>query len=322
MSRFFGVDVAKALPSVRIFSFTGGVKVEHVPLAEPGPALDAGLIDQGASCLHRALRSLASAGRTDVRSSASPVGVLPSRKRGTETSIKGPVAAVAIGLCLASANAQQSVTSDLDSCINSEKISLTAQGALAGVATGVLTSFMVGKKQDMGKAAVIGGVAGGALGYATAYYKAAGKCMQNNPAWVPESNIQRKADYAAAVSEFKYKPSKGDFSFVRPLQAPQTAKQGGTADVKARFVVLTPDGGEAKVKIARKLFVIAEGKEEEVPFPGKPDEERVFGNGEQVESINLPVYKEVPVGSKIRIEYAVSLKDAQASSQSGTIEVR
>lgn len=236
--------------------------------------------------------------------------------------IKQALAAVVMGVCIANTQAQESVTSDLDSCINSEKVSHTFKGAAAGAVTGLLASFLGGKKDDAGKAALIGAVAGGAIGYATAYYKAAGICMQKNPAWVPESNIQRNPNYQAVVKEFKYNAAKGDFSFVRKLKIPQTVKQGGALEVKAKFVVLTADGGEVKVKIVRKLFAIADNKEEEVPFFGKGEEERVVENGEHEDTFNIPVDKEVPAGSKLRIEYRLSLKDASFLSESATVEVK
>ena len=235
---------------------------------------------------------------------------------------KQAVTAVVLGASIAGAHAQQAVTSDLDSCINSEKVSYTVKGAAAGAFTGVLTSFLGGKKDNAGKAALVGAVAGGAIGYATAYYKAAGICMQKNPSWVPESNIQRTSNYEAIISEFKYTPAKGDFIVARKLQVPEAVKQGGVLEVKAKFVVLTPDGSEAKVKIVHKLFVIADNKEEEVPFFGKGVEERVVENGEHEDKLDLPIDKEAPIGSKFRIEYRISLKDANFVSESATVEVR
>lgn len=235
---------------------------------------------------------------------------------------KQALTAVAIGACIVTTHAQESVTSDLDSCINSEKISHTAKGVAIGAITGLMGSFLGGKKDDAGKAALIGAVAGGAIGYASAHYKAAGICMKKNPSWVPESNIQRNPNYKAVINEFKYKPAKGDFSVVRKLQMPQTVRQGETLKVTARFVVLTPEAGEAKVKIIRKLFAIADNKEEEVPFYGKGEEERVVENGEHEDTFNLPIYKDVPLGSKFRVEYMLSLKDAKFVSESATVEVK
>lgn len=235
---------------------------------------------------------------------------------------KQATVAVAMVVCMASTHAQEAVTSDLDSCINSEKMSHTVKGAALGAVTGLLGSFMAGKKDKAGQAALVGAVAGGAIGYATAYYKAAGICMERNPSWVPESNIQRNPNYKAVIKEFKYNSAKGDFSFVRKLQIPQTVKQGGVMEVKTHFVVLTPDGGEAKIKIIRKLFAIADNKEEEVPFFGRGEEERVVENGEHEDTFNIPIDKEVPVGSKFRIEYRLSLKDAPFISENATAEVK
>lgn len=230
--------------------------------------------------------------------------------------------AVLLMLCGSNIYAQESVNAELDSCINNEKISTTAKGALAGAMTGALSMFMGGKKEHVGKAAAVGAVAGGALGYATAYYKAAGICIERNPAWVPESRLQRKENYQAVVKEFKYSPAKGDFLFLRPMQAQKAIAQGGTLPVKVSMVVLTPDGGEAKVHITRKLFAIAESKEEEVPFFGRGQEERVVENGEHVDEFNLPVGKEIPVGTRIRIEYQVALKESNPVVQTTTVEVK
>lgn len=235
---------------------------------------------------------------------------------------KQAAAVVVMAMSITSTHAQEAVTSDLDSCINSEKVSHTVKGAALGAVTGLLGSFMAGKKDKAGQAALVGAVAGGAIGYATAYYKAAGICMERNPSWVPESHIERNPNYKAVVKEFRYNSAKGDFSFVRKLQIPQTVKQGGSLEVKVQFVVLTPEGGEAKIKIVRKLFAIADNKEEEVPFYGKGEEERVVENGEHEDTFNIPVDKDVPVGSKLRVEYRFSLKDAPFISESAIAEVK
>ena len=236
--------------------------------------------------------------------------------------VKQAVTMVVMASCIASAQAQEAVTSDLDSCINSEKVSQTVKLAAVGAVTGLLGAYLGGKKNDAGKAALIGAAAGGAIGYATAYYKAAGACIKKNPSWVPESLILRNPNYQDVINEFGYTPAKGNFSFMRKLEVPQTVKQGESLQVKARFIVLTPDGGEAKVKIVRKLFAIAENNEEEVPFIGKGEEERVVENGEHEDVFNIPVGKDVPVGSKIRVEYRVSLKNASFLSESSTAEVK
>ena len=76
------------------------------------------------------------------------------------------------------------------------------------------------------------------------------------------------------------------------------------------------------VKIDRKFFVIADGQEESLSFPGRDSEDRVVENGEQVDEFNLPIDKEVPVGTKIRVQYAISLNGAPLVSQSGIVEVK
>lgn len=220
--------------------------------------------------------------------------------------------------------AGQSVTPELDKCINQKKISYTAQGAVTGALLGFLGARAAGKKEDERKAALIGAVAGGGLGYLTAWNKAVDACKNEHPDWVVESDITRGANYDTIVAEFNYKsPQKDSVSVVRPLQIPEFVKPGDTAAIQAKFVILTPDGGEAKVKIERKFFVIvAEGQEEPISYPGKDSEERVVENGEQVDEFNLPIHKDVPIDTKIRVQYAISLNGAPLVSQSGMFEVK
>ena len=224
----------------------------------------------------------------------------------------------------ANAWAAESVTPELDKCINQKKISYTAKGAVAGALMGFLSAKASGKnKEDERKAALIGAVAGGGLGFLTAWNKAVDACKNEHPDWVVESGITRSPNYDAVVAEFNYKPpQKGSVAVVRPLQLPESVKPGDTAIFQAKFVILTPDGGEAKVKIDRKFFVIADGQEESLSFPGRDSEDRVVENGEQVDEFNLPIDKEVPVGTKIRVQYAISLNGAPLVSQSGIVEVK
>lgn len=219
--------------------------------------------------------------------------------------------------------AQEAVTSDLDSCINSEKIAFTIKGAAVGALTGLMGSFLSGKRDRAGKNAVIGAVTGGAIGYATAYYKAAGICMDKNPSWVPESKIQRKNNYKEIVKEFKYKSSMGDFIYLRKLQVPNSINPGENIEIVSKYVVLTPDSGEARVRIERKLFIIDENnKEEEIPFFGKGIEERVVANGEEIDTAKIPVSVDAPRGSSFRIEYRLSLVDGRYASESAIVKVQ
>ena len=224
----------------------------------------------------------------------------------------------------ANAWAAESVTPELDKCINQKKISYTAKGAVAGALMGFLSAKASGKnKEDERKAALIGAVAGGGLGFLTAWNKAVDACKNEHPDWVVESGITRSPNYDAVVAEFNYKPpQKGSVAVVRPLQVPESVTPGDTASIQAKFVILTPDGGEAKVKIDRKFFVIADGQEESLSFPGRDSEDRVVENGEQVDEFNLPIDEEVPVGTKIRVQYAISLNGAPLVSQSGIVEVK
>lgn len=219
--------------------------------------------------------------------------------------------------------AQEAVTSDLDSCINSEKISLTMKGAAVGALTGLMGSIFSGKKDTAGKNVVIGAVAGGAIGFATAYYKAAGICMDKNPSWVPESKIQRKNNYKEIVKEFKYTSSMGNFIYLRKLQATSSVNPGGNIEVVSKYVVLTPDSGEVTVRIERKLFIIDESKkEEEIPFFGKGIEERVVANGEEIDTVKIPISIDAPKGSSFRIEYRLSFVNDRYVSESIIVKVQ
>lgn len=238
--------------------------------------------------------------------------------------MKKTISVLAVALIASQAmhvSAQEAVTSDLDSCINSEKLAFTVKGAAAGALTGLMTSFLSGKKENAGRNAVIGAVAGGAIGYVTAYYKAVNICMQKNPSWLPESKIQRNENYKEVVKEFKYKPSMGDFVRLRKLQASPFASPGETIEIKAKYVVLTPDGGEAKIKVERKLFAIdGNNKEEELPLYGI--EERVVANGEYTEEFPIKMAPEATKDISFRIEYRISLKDAAFVTESIVVKVK
>lgn len=235
------------------------------------------------------------------------------------------ILASVISTLSANAWSGESVTSDLDKCINQKKISYTAKGAVTGALMGFLSAKASGKnKEDERKAALIGAVAGGGLGFLTAWNKAVDACKNEHPDWVVESDIKRSPNYDAVVSEFNYKPPQKDsVAVVRPLQVPESVKPGDTASIPAKFVILTPDGGEAKIKIERKFFiVVSDSQEEPISYPGRDSEDRVIENGEQVDLFNLPIDKEVPVGTKIRVQYGISLNGAPTVSQSGIVEVK
>lgn len=232
------------------------------------------------------------------------------------------VVSVMSALC-ANAQAAESVTTDLDKCIKKKQLSYTVTGALVGSVAGFLGARAAGKKEDAGKAALIGAAAGGTLGFVTAWNKAVGACKQEHPDWVPESDLTRSPNYDAVVAEFNYKPPQNnDIAVVRPLQIPEQVKPGDTASITAKFVVLTPDGGEAKVKIDRKIFIVEGDQEKPLAFHGRDSEDRVFENGEQVDNFNLYIPEEATAGAKCRVEYAISLNGAPLVSQSGIFEVK
>ena len=221
----------------------------------------------------------------------------------------------------ANAQAGQSVTPELDKCIKQKQFAYTAKGALVGALTGYLGARATGK--DAEKGALIGAAAGGAFGFVTAWNKAVGACKLEHPNWVLESDIMRSPNYDAVVAEFNYMPpQKDDIAVVRQLQMPEQVTPDSTASIPVKFVVLTPDGGEAKVKIDRKIFIIDDDKEVPLSWPGRDSEDRVVENGEQEENVSLYIPKEIPVGTKLRFQYAISLNDAPIVSQSGIVEVK
>lgn len=218
--------------------------------------------------------------------------------------------------------AQETVNKDLDACIRHKKITMTLKGAAIGGLTGLAASFLgKPKSKNVITNVAIGAVAGGAIGYATAYFKAADNCLKENPSWVPESKIERSKDYAETVQEYGYDRKHGNLIKISKIEMVSTAKPGETIDINAYFVVLTPNGEESKVNIERKLFAIADGKEELIPFLGRTREERTVEAGEQIDKSQLPIPSDAPVGVAYRIEYLLSADDQTPSQASATVTV-
>ena len=234
---------------------------------------------------------------------------------------RSTIMGVMMAVCL-QGYAQETVNKELDDCIKREQMTSAAKGAAVGALAGLAKSFF-GKEKDKKDAlanVLVGAVAGGAIGYATSYFTAAEKCLKKNPAWIPESKIVRSKTYDDARKEIEYDPKQGAVSVMRSLDMPATIKPGNSVEISSRFIVMTPNGEEAKVKIERKLFAISEGKETEVPFLGRGVEERTLEAGEHADTAKLPIPKDTD-GIVYRIQYRVSVADKDASEMSASVTV-
>lgn len=234
----------------------------------------------------------------------------------------------AMGLLVAAtASAQESAYQDLNACTKGEQIKSTAKGAIAGAFTGLGAAFLTGKKDDAGKAALIGAAAGGAIGFATAYYSAIDTCYKMNPTWVPESKLVRdpSTSYAQVNKENNYKPKDGVKVIIKQVEMASYAKPGSKVDINSTFDVMTPDGAETPVMIDRKLFAIDGGKETIVPFPGNNASNgraNVVQPGRNTDFEKLPIATDAKPGSTYRVEISVAAagKDPQMMSRTVTVQ--
>ncbi|WLE62628.1 glycine zipper family protein [Burkholderia plantarii] len=227
---------------------------------------------------------------------------------------------VAAGLLLSSSGAlaQESANGDLNSCVKKEQVLTTVKGVGIGALAGVSAMFIAHKSQDAGKAALIGAVAGGIAGFATAYYTAVDTCFKKNPSWLPESDIQRTRDYDNVRNAIHYKKSQGVVTRVESVDVAGPVKPDSQAEVNSTFILMTPDGAEAPVTIERKLYVVDKDKQTELPFPGRNAEQRTFEPGEQKDVVHIPIPHDAKPGSVYRVEFRVTannLPPASASNQ-------
>jgi hypothetical protein len=209
---------------------------------------------------------------------------------------------------VSSAKAQESADDDLNSCVRKEQIVTTAKGAGIGALAGLGAMLVAHKKEDAGKAALIGAVAGGVAGFATAYYTAVDVCFKKNPSWIPESKLQRTKDYDRVKKEIHYRASQGTVTKVESIQISDPVAAGNQAEVNSTFIVMTPKGDDAPVTIERKLFAVSEDKETEVPFPaGSNNSQQVtLEPGEQQDTVHIPIAKDAKSGSKYRVQISVA----------------
>lgn len=226
-------------------------------------------------------------------------------------------------ICAAPAHAQESVNKELDDCVRSEQMKLTVKGAAVGALAGLLKSAVSDNKKgsDTAKNVGIGAVAGGAIGFATAYFRAVGTCYKKNRTWIPESNIQRGKGYEQAKKDTDYKPEMGVVAKTLQVQVPAAVKAGDKLAMSSRFVLMTPEGSEAEVTIERKLFVIDDGKETQLPFPGHAREQRKVEPGESVDEAQIPIPADMHAQDgkalTLRYEFSVAVADKAPSVASG-----
>ena len=164
---------------------------------------------------------------------------------------------------------------------------------------------------------------GGAMGLATAYFHAMADCLEDHPDWLPESQLQRAVDYKAAMARAGYESAQGIVIKPESVDMPAEARPETKFQVRSRFLVLTPDGGETKVQIERKLFAVVNGNEEAITIPAPAQERRTLAAGEHEDVVNLVIPKEAPLGTVYRVEFSIGGggRNAPASSVSGSIKV-
>lgn len=220
--------------------------------------------------------------------------------------------AVATGLLFSAANvhAQESANDELNACVKKEQLVTTAKGAGLGAIAGLTSMLVAHKKQDALAATLVGAAAGGIAGFAVAYYTAIDTCYKKNPGWLPESDIQRTKDYDKVRKEIHYKPSQGIVTRAEAVTVAQPVQPDGQAQVDSQFIVMTPDGAETPVTVERRLYVVGDdGKETQVPFPGRTSEQHTFAPGEQQDSVRVPIPHDAKPGTVYRFEIAVSAGD-------------
>jgi hypothetical protein len=221
------------------------------------------------------------------------------------------------------AGAQESVNAQLDACIREQQRAASVQGAALG-ALGKLSSALLSRRDERrseGRQLALSVGGGSGMGLASAWFKAAGSCYEQHPDWIPASQLQRSADYAQAIAETGYRPEQGLLLQLRALQMPDRVRAGAQLEIRSSFILLTPQGEEAEVRIERRLFAIADGQEQALAFTGHARETRVLAPGESQDLARLPIPREVPVGVTYRYEFSVSAAGLPTRSLSATVQV-
>jgi hypothetical protein len=216
------------------------------------------------------------------------------------------VVVVGLGFFCGLLQAQESVNKELDNCIGKERGSSAIKGAVAGALLGFLKSAADDGK-DTGKNVLAGAAVGGAAGFAVSYFNAVDKCYKKNPSWMPESQLKRGANYEQTKAAVRYDPSMGVVAHAFSISVPESVQRGASLPLESRFIALSPDGAEVELNIERRLFVVAEGKETVVSFPGQPREQRRVEAGEQRDSSKLDIPADMPAGTVLRYEFSVAV---------------
>lgn len=222
-----------------------------------------------------------------------------------------------------SAFSQESAYADLNACTKGEQIKLTAKGALTGALAGFGAAFLSGKKDDAGKAALLGAAVGGAAGFATAYYNAMATCYKLNPTWLPESNIVRdpSKSYEEVKKENNYNSKEGIKVLAKKIDMATSVTAGSKLDINSTFDVMTPDGAETSFVIDRKLFVIEGDKETALEFPWKASVARTEQPGRHNDIVKLPISENAKVGTVYRVEFSVTAEGKAPTVISKTVTV-
>jgi hypothetical protein len=213
-------------------------------------------------------------------------------------------------------HAQESAYADLDACVKQEQLLTTAKGA------GLGTALFGGMKDDAPKAAAIGAVAGGAARFVKAYYTAADTCYQKNRDWIPASQIERGKSLVQTRKAQRYKPSEGIKTYAPQIEMAPTVAAGSALPASTNFAVLTPNDAETKVLIERRLYLVEDGKDEPIRFPGAAQEERTLEPGTHVDRVKLPIPAAAKPGMVFKMEFRVSAADKPASVSTATTTVQ
>jgi len=199
--------------------------------------------------------------------------------------------------------AQESADAALNSCVKKEQVLSTAKGVGLGAIAG------------------IGAMAGGIAGFATAYYTAVDTCFKKNPAWIPESKLERTKDFDSVKHQIGYRADQGPLTKVRSVRVSAPVTPGGQAEVTSDFIVMNPHGDDAPITIQRKLFVDTDGKETELAFPGGGSQQITVEPGEQRNVVHIPIPQDAKPGSDYRIEVGVSTEGSPMAVESGRYTV-
>jgi hypothetical protein len=231
--------------------------------------------------------------------------------------------AVMTCVCSASAVAQESAYAELDACAKDEQVRLTAQGAALGLMTGLGGAMFAGKKDKALKAAAIGAVAGGAAGFATAYYTGIDNCKKKNPQWMTESALVRDPSktYQQVKKEHGYQSRDGVKLYLQDMVAPASVQPGERFAINTVYDVLTPTDAETEVVFQRKLFVTTDGKESEMTFPLASTATRVVEAGRSTETIQVPTPPNAGRGTTYRIEISAAAGGKAPATLSRTVSV-